>query len=654
MTFDTIQYCRTHHIPSFTFPMDHTKRVSISWSAITPQNFTTYIHSHHNGFAIITGYTHIVIDFDLKHHPPESIKQLLLDNCLAVEQTPGGFHFWFTVDSRTNDILSGANIDWDDTSVNGLDIRAKKGICYVAPSHYMAGDVHKQYQWLKGDLSTASTIPDTILSHLYSTPDISPDHSSIETFSDNDKITIKITPRSRICLVKGDHIHSAVGHSCIYLTKLKTCFSAVANCFSHGKRKMSREVCDRLVEHYWDDNDSIITDEYAIMKEQFETKNFKTMSPVGFYTFLNDIWVFRERSQMKISYENLLLSDGSPFLDKWLKDPHMKTYSYVTNDPSTDPSVFVLPDPPSPIFVYRTYECTPHPDALPLFDHFLDILTNHKQSIKEYVLNWCAHLLQMPLELPGVALIFIGQKGVGKDTFGDFFGTYLIGSTYYQNYSNQLQYFDKHDSFKANKFLVKVEELSRKILCDENNDTYIKSSITAPTTTINPKNGTPYEVKNFKRVIGTTNHSNALNVDQNERRYVFSVVSPEKMGDHSYWNTLRSVLFTPSGAAAIASMLLSHDISSFNPRLLPENTYLKQLQEDTTDSVQKFIDQCDPGEYSGNDLYHLYREYCAEEGIYSYTNTKFSMQLLFLKENGSIVRPVERRKTKKSNNYIIK
>lgn len=29
-------------------------------------------------------------------------------------------------------------------------------------------------------------------------------------------------------------------------------------------------------------------------------------------------------------------------------------------------------------------------------------------------------------------------------------------------------------------------------------------------------------------------------------------------------------------------------------------------------------------------------------------------EILFLKENGSIVRPVERRKTKKSNNYIIK
>ena len=105
---------------------------------------------------------------------------------------------------------------------------------------------------------------------------------------------------------------------------------------------------------------------------------------------------------------------------------------------------------------------------------------------------------------------------------------------------------------------------------------------------------------------------------------------------------------------AVTNMLLARDITSFNPRSLPENTYLKQLQEDTTDSVQKFIEQCEAGEYSGNELYHRYRDYCSDEGIYSYTNTKFSMQLLFLKENGSVVRPVERRKTNKSNNYIIK
>ena len=267
---------------------------------------------------------------------------------------------------------------------------------------------------------------------------------------------------------------------------------------------MSKEVCDALVEQFWTvDGEQDILNEYSHIKENFEQYNFKTMSPVGFYTLLNDMWVFRERAQMKTAYENLLLQDGTPFLDKWLKDPAMRTYTKVSTEASADPTVFVLPDPPAPIFVHQTYTCEPNKDALTVFDEFLNILTNRKLAIKEYILNWCAHLLQKPLDLPGVALIFIGQKGVGKDTFGDFVGNHLIGTTYFQNYSNQMQYFDKHDTFKANKFLIKVEELSQKIFSDETNDNYFKSSITTQTISINPKRGTPYEVKNYSRYIIT-------------------------------------------------------------------------------------------------------------------------------------------------------
>ena len=638
--------------------MDASKRITVKWGDITPTTFKKYISHNQNGVAIVTGYTHFVIDFDeKKHHPPEAIKQMLIDHCSAIEETPGGFHFWFKVDERTQHIESGANIKWANHEIIGLDIRATKGICYVAPSHYAKDGNIVYYKWVKGDLSTASVVPDAILSCLEPTvtEDINLDGAATEIFKDDGKITMKITPFMRRCLVKADHIHSQSGHSCFFLTKLKTCFSATANCFSHGKRKVTKDLCDTLVEQYWtvEDDNTEILNEYAYKKEEFEKTNFKTLDPVGFYTCVNDMWMFRERTQIKITYENMLLSDGTPFLDKWLKDPYMKTYSKVSNEPSADPNVFVLPDLPAPKFVYQSYDCIPNRDAITTFDEFIEILANHKQPIKDYILNWCAHLLQKPLDLPGVALIFVGQKGVGKDTFGDFIGTYIVGSTYYQNYSNQLQYFDKHDTFKANQFLVKVEELSKKIVSDENNDNYFKSSITAPTTTINPKNGTPYEVKNYKRIVGTTNHSNALNVEQNERRYVFSVVSPEKMGDHAYWNKLRQVLFIPSGALAIANTLLARDITLFNPRTLPENTYLKQIQEDTIDSVQRFVDLVEEGEYSGGDFYRMYKEYCTSDGLYAYTNTKFSTQLLFLKENGSIVRTIERIRTKKCINYIV-
>lgn len=100
-------------------------------------------------------------------------------------------------------------------------------------------------------------------------------------------------------------------------------------------------------------------------------------------------------------------------------------------------------------------------------------------------------------------------------------------------------------------------------------------------------------------------------------------------------------------------MIQKRNISTFNPRVLPENEYLKKLQEETMDSVQKCSEYVEPGEYAGSELYKIYKDYCVSEGMFQYSNTKFATQLLFLTENGSIKRSIERKKTNKSNNYII-
>jgi hypothetical protein len=655
--FNTIQYCIDNSIPCFTFFMDDTKKVSVKWSTINKDNFTKYIQTSQNGFAIITGYTHFVIDFDEdKYNPPQEIKNILFENCEAVEKTPGGYHYWFKIDKRTEHLKSGANISWNGAEIIGLDIRAKDGICYTAPSHYTKNNTIQKYEWVKGDLSTAREINSLLLEKIISfdISDVDIDNSTIETFKDNDKITIKIIPKTKQCLVKADYKHSQEGHSCYYLTKLKTCYSCTANCFSHGKRKVDKELCNALVEEFWptDDND-IITNDYDSIKDTFEETNFKVEDLVGFYSFIRNKWYFRDRTQLKNAYENKLLSDGSLFIDKWLRDPTMRTYSGVSFEATTDPTVFVFPEPPAPSFIYTTYTCNPNINALNIFDELLNILTNNQLNIKTYILNWLAHLIQKPKELPGVALIFIGQKGAGKDTLGDFLGEYIIGLKHYQNFSNQSQYFDKHDDTKANKILVKIEEINKKSLDDNVNGETFKSSITSPTMTFNPKGKTPYTLKNYQRIIATSNNSNSVDVSQKERRYCISVVSPSKIGDTSYWCKVRNILFNPEGALAIANMLLCRDISTINIRVLPENKYLEQLQEETKDSVQKFIEQVDSGEYIASILYQQYRDYCTAEGIPVYTNTKFSTQLLYFTENGSIERDIERRRTKKAIFYII-
>jgi P4 family phage/plasmid primase-like protien len=175
--FDTISYCIAHQIPCFTFAMDASKACFAPWKEITPTNFLFAINRSENGFAIITGYTHVVIDFDLKHDPPLEIYDILEANCEAIERTPGGYHFWFKGGFQAPDqgqvpfnqvspIKNATDASWDGSRIKGLDIRGSGGICYTAPSYYMVSGERKEYVWCKGDLSTATVLPECIQEHL--------------------------------------------------------------------------------------------------------------------------------------------------------------------------------------------------------------------------------------------------------------------------------------------------------------------------------------------------------------------------------------------------------------------------------------------------------------------------------------------------------
>jgi P4 family phage/plasmid primase-like protien len=133
------------------------------WGHITRVNFKEHINKNHNGLALITGHTHIMIDVDLKHNVPEDITNLLKANCKACERTPGGYHFYFKIDDRTEYLVNSSERYWNGVKIAGLDFRGKGGISYMSPTNYIGndGDI-KRYIWEIGNISTAEYIPDIL------------------------------------------------------------------------------------------------------------------------------------------------------------------------------------------------------------------------------------------------------------------------------------------------------------------------------------------------------------------------------------------------------------------------------------------------------------------------------------------------------------
>jgi hypothetical protein len=357
----------------------------------------------------------------------------------------------------------------------------------------------------------------------------------------------------------------------------------------------------------------VTLDAYKDMKREFEKNHFYHapsdkfvevrddstmlfMSLPHAHEYLNNSWCFKQSDKF---------GDSVPFLDLWRKDNTRKICSETSFRESENTDVFQIPIN----FAYmKDKPFTSSPRALELFLELVSINTSDNDVLRDYVLNYFAHLLQCPTELPGVGLVISGAKGTGKDTLGDFLQEYVIGNHLSTNYTTNKQFFGTHDTGKLNKFLIKLEETSKKD-CFEN-ASELKATITARQITANPKGIQEITADNFARFIFTTNKANPVDMSENERRFVLLPCSSRRKGDFTFWKEVRNVLFTLNGGKTVADYLLKRDISSFEVRVLPENDYQKSIIQSEESSEEKFIKQWEGLRTTATDTYEEYKNFC--------------------------------------------
>jgi hypothetical protein len=323
------------------------------------------------------------------------------------------------------------------------------------------------------------------------------------------------------------------------------------------------------------------------------------------------------------------LGDYTAFLDIWLTDASRLMIDKIDFAPSDDPQTFVVPFQ----FVYE--KATPDLSAINVFMDVMKILASGKQL--DYTLDYFAHLLQKPLENPKVALVLTGLKGCGKDTAIDFLMEHVVGSLYSKNYDSNEQFFDKHDTGRLNKFLVKLEEADA-LICKKNASN-LKARITAQYSSFNPKGLNPFESANYSRNIFTTNKGNPFEMSDGERRFFILNANASRKGDFNFWTMVRQRLFTPEAGRAVADMLLARDISKWNSFDMPISEYQKAVIETEKTSEQSFIDQWDGEELSASDFFLAYRSHCSENSLPHAMNAmSFGKRLLPLIRDGIIIK----------------
>lgn len=323
-------------------------------------------------------------------------------------------------------------------------------------------------------------------------------------------------------------------------------------------------------------------------------------------------------------------ADYTPFLPIWTKDPSRRCIMKIDMRPSDDPTVFVLPPPR----LLWTLGEAPH-DPLPYITAFTDFLEAliPDQTLRDFVIEWLAHLIQRPLENSMACVVATGSKGCGKDTLGDFVADWLVGRDYAQNYTSTEQFWDKHDVGRLNKLFVKLEEAVGSI--NRKHEAQFKAIITSATLTVNPKGVTPVTTSNLNRFFLTTNEVAPVKLDEEERRFVIIPCAGTLRGKMDYWRDLRARLFTPTGARAIGDWLMSRPVGTF-PRILPQSERARLIIEEEKSVEKRFFesDAWDGEELGATELYILYRNWCTQNSLQpARTSKAFGMRLIaFLDE----------------------
>lgn len=194
----------------------------------------------------------------------------------------------------------------------------------------------------------------------------------------------------------------------------------------------------------------------------------------------------------------------------------------------------------------------------------LDFLFKGAPDMRRWFELWCAYPIQFPgTKLFTACLLWGSDHGTGKSLIG-----YSLGRVYGKNFSEikKKQLFSAHNEWAQNKQFVLADEITSgrrdarvADIADE-----LKNMITSRTVRINPKYVPSYEVPDVMNYYFTSNHPDAMFLEDKDRRYFIWHVNAQPL-PITFYRDYDAWLWKGDGPSALFWHLLHLDASGFSP-----------------------------------------------------------------------------------------
>src|SRR5581483_3130098 len=164
-------------------------------------------------------------------------------------------------------------------------------------------------------------------------------------------------------------------------------------------------------------------------------------------------------------------------------------------------------------------------------DHLLQNVCGGDEQLFRWVFGFFAHIVQRPRERLGIALVLRGKRGVGKTKVGE-----VIGSLFPRHYflvDDPRYVTGQFNAHMASCLLLQADEAVW--AGDKSAEGRLKSLVTSAIHQIEAKGVDPIRLKNYIRLIMTSNEDWVVPAGKDERRFAVFDVDDRCLQDIAYF-----------------------------------------------------------------------------------------------------------------------
>ena len=307
----------------------------------------------------------------------------------------------------------------------------------------------------------------------------------------------------------------------------------------------------RAAQELWDMNAEI-----CYVRDPGTFVELRTGRHMSLFQFTKEAYATRK-------YTERVETKAGPKLDvkytatEWVKWPHRFELECVTYRPGQAPVT-----PKGELNGWRPGDVEPVPGNCALWESFLDhLFEDAEPEVREWFVRWAAYPLQHPgAKLLTAAVMWGVEQGTGKTLMG-----HCLARMYGQRNISEVGQDALHGAFNewlVNKQLIIADEIvgsDRRVDGDR-----LKALITSPNVRVNAKFQREYTVPCCANFFFTSNHPDAVFIEDTDRRYFVHEIRAEQKPP-AFYRRIADWMKSPQGASALLAWFLAVDLGDFDP-----------------------------------------------------------------------------------------